>query len=123
MADEVSSFINIKFISDSEWILDKAWSILEESPFMCRISWVRIITGVEEAYFGWIALNCMKRRLDNIPMLDTFGALDLGSYSLQVTFESKESIQNGLNLSIGKMERYLNAYSLIVYGLIDAFEK
>ena len=22
-------------ISDSEWILDKAWSILEESPFMC----------------------------------------------------------------------------------------
>jgi len=56
-------------------------------------------------------------------MLETFGALDLGGSSLQVTFESKESIQNGLNLSIGKMERYLNAYSLTVYGLNDAFEK
>ena len=62
----------------------------------------------------------MKRRLQNIPMLKTFGALDLGGSSLQVTFEA---IQNGLNLSIGKMERYLNAYSLTVYGLNDAFEK
>lgn len=109
--------------SDSEWILDKAWSILEESPFMCRRNWVRIITGVEEAYFGWVALNYMKRRLQNIPMLETFGALDLGGSSLQVTFESKESIQNGLNLSIGTMERHLNAYSLTGYGLNDAFEK
>ena len=56
-------------------------------------------------------------------MLETFGALDLGGSSLRVTFESKESIQNGLNMSIGKMERYLNAYSLTIYGLNDAFEK
>ena len=65
----------------------------------------------------------MKRRLQNIPMLETFGALDLGGSSLQFTFESKESIQNGLNLSIGTMERHLNAYSLTGYGLNDAFEK
>ena len=56
-------------------------------------------------------------------MLENFGALELGGSSLQVTFESKESIQNGLKLSIGKMERYLNAYSLTGYGLNDAFEK
>lgn len=105
--------------SDSEWILDKAWSILEESPFMCRRNWVRIITGVEEAYYGWVALNYMMGRLQNMPILETFGALDLGGSSLQVTFESKY----GLNLTIGTMERHLNAYSLTGYGLNDAFEK
>lgn len=105
--------------SDSKWILDKASSILEESPFMCRRNWVRIITGVEEAYYGWVALNYMMGRLQNIPMVETFGALDLGGSSLQVTFESKY----GMNLSIGTMERHLNAYSLTGYGLNDAFEK
>eukprot|EP01018_Ginkgo_biloba_P000015 Gb_21650 [translate_table: standard] len=111
--------------SDSEWVLDKAWSILEESSFMCRRSWVKIITGVEEAYYGWVALNYNMNRLGNIPREATFGALDLGGSSLQVTFESGEAIQGdyGLNLSIGSMEYRLNAYSLATYGLNDAFEK
>ncbi|KAH9309143.1 hypothetical protein KI387_037054, partial [Taxus chinensis] len=112
-------------MSDSEWILDKAWSILEESSFMCRRSWVKIISGVEEAYYGWVALNYKLNRLGNFPMQETFGALDLGGSSLQVTFESKESTQGeyGLNLSIGAMDHHLNAYSLSGYGLNDAFEK
>uniref|UniRef100_A0A0D6QWU4 Apyrase n=1 Tax=Araucaria cunninghamii TaxID=56994 RepID=A0A0D6QWU4_ARACU len=111
--------------SDSEWILDKAWSILEESSFMCRRSWVKIITGVEEAYYGWVALNYNMNRLGNSPMQETFGALDLGGSSLQVTFESREPTQgeHGLNLSIGKTEHHINAYSLAGYGLNDAFEK
>lgn len=92
---------------------------------MCRRNWVRIITGVQEAYYGWVALNYIMSRLQNIPVLETFGALDLGGSSLQVTFESKESIQSdyGLNLRIGTMKRHLNAYSLTGYGLNDAFEK
>lgn len=111
--------------TDSEWVLDKAWSILEESSFMCRRSWVRIITGEEEAYYGWVALNYNKNRLGKYPVQETFGALDLGGSSLQVTFEAGESVQGdyGLNLSIGAMDYHLNAYSLSGYGLNDAFER
>jgi len=39
-------------ISDAKWILDKAWAILVSYPFMCQRRWVRVISGVEEAYYG-----------------------------------------------------------------------
>nr|POF22983.1 putative apyrase 7 [Quercus suber] len=54
--------------ADSEWLLDNARSILKTSPFRCEKNCVKIISGAEEAYFGWIALNhrtefscCQKR--------------------------------------------------------------
>ncbi|XP_051121409.1 probable apyrase 7 isoform X2 [Andrographis paniculata] len=31
--------------SDSRWLLDSAWSILKESPFLCKKEWVKTITG------------------------------------------------------------------------------
>nr|XP_023880379.1 probable apyrase 7 [Quercus suber] len=43
--------------ADSEWLLDNARSILKTSPFRCEKNCVKIISGAEEAYFGWIALN------------------------------------------------------------------
>jgi hypothetical protein len=54
-----------------------------------------------------------KKILQNKPMVENFGTLDL------VTFESK----CGLNLNTGTMECYLNAYSLTGYGLNDASKK
>ncbi|KAF2309050.1 hypothetical protein GH714_000278 [Hevea brasiliensis] len=55
----------------------------------------------------------------------TFGALDMGGSSLQVTFESKEHGHNetDLNLRIGAANHHLTAYSLAGYGLNDAFDK
>ncbi|RWW89156.1 hypothetical protein BHE74_00001876 [Ensete ventricosum] len=38
--------------SDSEWLLDKAWTIVKNSSFLCRRDWVKIISGMEEAYYG-----------------------------------------------------------------------
>eukprot|EP01018_Ginkgo_biloba_P021381 Gb_19471 [translate_table: standard] len=111
--------------SDAEWVLDKAWSILEKSSFMCQRSWVKIISGVEEAYYGWVALNYNMKTFAKVPRKATFGALDLGGSSLQVTFESGIMGQSeyDLNLSIGSMEHHIHAYSLAGYGLNDAFEK
>eukprot|EP01018_Ginkgo_biloba_P008846 Gb_31598 [translate_table: standard] len=110
---------------DAKRVLDKAWSILETYPFMCQRSWVKIISGVEEAYYGWVALNYNMNRLGSVPKQTTFGALDLGGSSLQVTFESGEEAKNeyGLTLNLGSMEHHLYAYSLPGYGLNDAFEK
>ncbi|OUZ99159.1 Nucleoside phosphatase GDA1/CD39 [Macleaya cordata] len=111
--------------SDSEWLMDKAWSILKKSSFMCRRDWIKIITGMEEAYYGWVALNYHMGMLGSIPAKATFGALDLGGSSLQVTFETKELVHDdtSLNLSIGTINHHLSAYSLSGYGLNDAFDK
>ncbi|XP_042489977.1 probable apyrase 7 [Macadamia integrifolia] len=111
--------------SDSQWLLDNAWSILENSSFLCQRDRVRIITGMEEAYYGWIALNYNMGMLGSEPTKATFGALDLGGSSLQVTFETKEQVQGetGLNLNIGAVNHQLSAYSLSGFGLNEAFDK
>ncbi|KAF4385328.1 hypothetical protein G4B88_026611 [Cannabis sativa] len=111
--------------ADSKWLLDNAWSILNSSPFLCRREWVKIISGMEEAYFGWIALNHLKGMLGAKPRTPTFGALDLGGSSLQVTFESEphDQSETNLNLRIGNVNHHLTAYSLPGYGLNDAFDK
>ncbi|KAI3470917.1 hypothetical protein Pfo_027580 [Paulownia fortunei] len=111
--------------SDSDWLLDNAWSLLKSSPFLCKREWVKIITGMEEAYYGWIALNYHTGVLGSIPKKETYGALDLGGSSLQVTFEGKlgNHEETSLKLSIGSVNHHLSAYSLAGYGLNDAFDK
>ncbi|KAL3837774.1 hypothetical protein ACJIZ3_022365 [Penstemon smallii] len=108
--------------SDSEWLLNNAWSILKSSPFLCKKEFIKIITGMEEAYYGWIALNYHTGVLGSIPRKETYGALDLGGSSLQVTFEGKREETN-LKLSLGSVNHHLNAYSLSGFGLNDAFDK
>ncbi|MCO5574822.1 hypothetical protein L7F22_028615 [Adiantum nelumboides] len=68
---------------DVEWLLDKVWEILERSPFTCKRRWVKVISGVEEAYYGWVALNYKFGRLGRTTRQPTFGALDLGGSSLK----------------------------------------
>lgn len=111
--------------SDSAWLLDNVWPILKNSPFQCEREWIKIITGMEEAYYGWIALNYQTGVLGAMPKRATFGALDLGGSSLQVTFETKKPAhkETDLNLSIGSVNHHLSAYSLSGYGLNDAFDK
>lgn len=111
--------------SDSDWLLKNAWSIMKNSSFLCRREWIKIISGMEEAYYGWIALNHYARVLGARPKKETFGALDLGGSSLQVTFESTDYHNNdtSLDLRIGSLNHHLSAYSLAGYGLNDAFDK
>ncbi|KAI3762595.1 hypothetical protein L1987_53031 [Smallanthus sonchifolius] len=111
--------------SDSDWLLKYAWSIIKHSSFLCRKEWIKIISGMEEAYYGWIALNYHAHVLGSKPKKETFGALDLGGSSLQVTFESQDYVNNetSLNLRIGPLNHHLSAYSLAGYGLNDAFDK
>jgi len=107
----------------SDWILDTAWSVLRNSAFDSRREWVRVISGVEEGYYGWIALNYHLGNLGG--GRETLGGLDLGGSSLQVTFEEDDGGDDvdGLDFSIGGVHHHLTAYSLFGYGLNDAFEK
>ncbi|XP_024359149.1 probable apyrase 7 [Physcomitrium patens] len=108
----------------SESILDDAFLVLQKSPFMCQRKWVKVISGVEEAYYGWIALNYNLGLLGHSPKLLNVGTLDLGGSSFQVTFEPEEVSQKyGVNVSVGSTEHNLYAVSHAGYGLNDAFEK
>ncbi|CAL5188308.1 unnamed protein product [Lathyrus oleraceus] len=110
---------------ESKWLLDHAWSVIKDSPFMCRKDWIKIISGTEEAYFGWISLNYHSGILGVNPRKATYGALDLGGSSLQVTFESDQQInsETSLYVKIGSVNHHLTAYSLEGYGLNEAFGK
>lgn len=111
--------------SDSDWLLNNAWLIMKSSSFLCQREWIKIISGMDEAFYGWIALNYHLNVLGTMPKKETYGALDLGGSSLQVTFESSEHINNetSLQLNIGPVNHHLSAYSLSGYGLNDAFDK
>ncbi|TVU19723.1 hypothetical protein EJB05_35892 [Eragrostis curvula] len=111
--------------ADSEWLLDKAWDVLKNSSFLCSRDRVKIISGMEEAYYGWIALNHHMNMLGTSSPKMTYGSLDLGGSSLQVTFETDKSVQDetGISLKIGSVSHQLSAYSLTGYGLNDAFDK
>ncbi|AQK86566.1 Putative nucleoside phosphatase GDA1/CD39 family protein [Zea mays] len=111
--------------ADSEWLLDKSWDILNNSSFLCSRDRVKIISGMDEAYYGWIALNHNMDMLGTSSSKMTYGSLDLGGSSLQVTFENDKSVQDetSIRLSIGSVEHHLSAYSLTGYGLNDAFDK
>lgn len=109
-----------------EWILDQAWSVLAQSPFKCKRSSVKVIKGIEEAYYGWIALNYKFGRLGaNMPKKSNYGTLDLGGSSLEVTFEPRDvpRVDYGVNLSVGATDHHLYAASHAGFGLNDAFEK
>nr|KAK2408639.1 putative apyrase [Trifolium repens] len=110
---------------DSKWLLDNAWNVLKGYSFICRKDWVKIISGTEEAYFGWIALNYDSGILGVKPRKDTYGALDLGGSSLQVTFEGDQNLnsETSLFVRIGSVNHHLTAYSLAGYGLNEAFDK
>ncbi|KAL2348740.1 hypothetical protein Fmac_002740 [Flemingia macrophylla] len=110
---------------DSQWLLENAWNVLKDSPFLCERGWVKIISGPEEAYFGWIALNYDSGILGVRPRKATYGALDLGGSSLQVTFESDQQMnsETSLYVRIGSVSHHLTAYSLAGYGLNEAFGK
>ncbi|CAA7398222.1 unnamed protein product [Spirodela intermedia] len=111
--------------SDSKLLLDTVWSILKSYSFLCQRGWIKTISGMDEAFYGWIALNYQMGTIASVPPKDTFGSLDLGGSSLQVTFETSGVIpgETGLNLSIGDIRHHLSAYSLSGYGLNDAFDK
>ncbi|KAK6945427.1 Nucleoside phosphatase GDA1/CD39 [Dillenia turbinata] len=105
--------------SDSDWLVNTAWSMLNTSKFLCQREWVKVIMGMEEAHYGWIALNYHTGLLASLPRQENFGALDMGGSSLQATFESKDHLKS----EHGFVNHHLAAYSLTGYGLNDAFDK
>jgi Golgi nucleoside diphosphatase len=85
-------------------------------------SWAKVITGSEEGVFGWITGNYLNRILfDNeekgkVTTLP-YGSIDLGGYSLEITFYTEEEIkEHRVNLSLSNINYNLYSYSFQDYG-------
>jgi len=100
-------------------------------PFYFEHEYARILSGEEEAVFGWAGINfAMGNLLQESegagsvvnPKL-TYGALDMGGASTQISFyEPDEDIMSGLfKLQIGQGKHWnLYAHSFIYFGINEA---
>ncbi|PIA61807.1 hypothetical protein AQUCO_00200062v1 [Aquilegia coerulea] len=110
---------------DSDWILETVESIVKTHPFVSRRNWIRVLSGQEEAYYGWVALNYKMGRLKSSIKVPTFGVLDMGGSSLQVVMETdkKREGHHTFRSKIGVVEYDILAYSLSAFGLNEAFDR
>ncbi|KAE8678353.1 FAS-associated factor 2-B-like [Hibiscus syriacus] len=110
---------------DAKQVLDDVEIVLREHSFVYTKNWIRVLTGKEEAYYGWVALNYKMGSLGSSSKGSTFGLLDLGGSSLQVVVEVADENDNGnvMTSDIGSTNHKILAYSLPAFGLNEAFDQ
>lgn len=112
---------------DTRQVLNDVEVVLREHSFVYTKNWVRVLTGKEEAYYGWVALNYKLGSLGNSSKASTVGLLDLGGSSLQVVVEvadeNENENENVMASDIGSINHNILAYSLPAFGLNEAFDR
>ncbi len=104
-------------------ILASVRQFLSQSGFLFKDSNARVISGEEEGAFGWVAVNYLKNTLTGEPG-QTFGALDMGGASTQITFAPQDEILSSF------FPMYLNGrffplytHSYLEFGLNEMVRK
>ncbi|OMO60006.1 Nucleoside phosphatase GDA1/CD39 [Corchorus capsularis] len=110
---------------DARQVLDHVEVVVREHSFAYSKNWIRVLTGKEEAYYGWLALNYKMGTIGNSLKADTFGLLDLGGSSLQVVVEvaDEDGNENFMTSNIGSTTHDILAYSLPAFGLNEPFDR
>lgn len=101
--------------------------VLQSGPFLYDSdSQARIISGEEEGVFGWITANKMWGKLQPAragELQGTYGALDLGGASTQITFKPSDSnlLADSFPLQLGSaLRETLYTHSFLYYGANEA---
>ena len=109
--------------------LDIIRNVIRKSEFkFLEDDWAKVINGSEEGLFGWMTSNYLNQILLNneekgkqidIP----YGSIDLGGYSLEITFSTNETIkEHYINLSFTEVDYDLYSYSFQDYGQTRFYE-
>jgi apyrase len=105
-----------------EQILESVRSHFAELPFGSFSA--RVISGVEEGVFGWIAVNFILGHLSHGGPFPTVGALDLGGASTQITFLPLDHPRShGQQLRLGENTYHLYTHSYLGLGQDQARER
>lgn len=100
-------------------IMSRVRSVLHDSRFQFHDVWARTISGEEEGLYDWLVANYLKNGGDfPTTSTTTYGALDLGGASTQISFPSLED--NTFPLRIGSMEFPLKTKSFLHFGVDQA---
>ncbi|GAV58318.1 GDA1_CD39 domain-containing protein [Cephalotus follicularis] len=112
-------------LKDSRQVLDDVEAVVKEHLFLYKKSWIRVLSGKEEAYYGWVALNYKMGSLGNSSGAPTLGLLDLGGSSLQVVLEvdGARHDEHLIRSKIGSVEHQIIAYTWPAFGLNEALDR
>ncbi|PRQ17271.1 putative nucleoside diphosphate phosphatase [Rosa chinensis] len=112
-------------VEDARRVLDDVDAVVKQHSFFHKKSWIRVLSGKEEAYYGWVALNYKMGSFRNHSRLPTLGLVDLGGSSLQVVVENEDAREDThlVRSKFGFVEHNILAYSLPAFGLNEAFDR
>jgi len=103
-------------------LLNAVRQVLASSPFIFQDDWVAIASGEDEAVDAWITANYILKTATHIQPEKTFGTIDLGGGSLQITTRlepSKTAVGPRFDLYLGDESLPLFAQSYLGYGLME----
>ena len=106
-----------------EAIIEDIRSLLHASGFLFRNEWARTISGEEEGAYGWLVANYLKNgeHLPDVYSETTYGAIDLGGASAQMSFiPSGAVLANLFPVRADKSEYSLYTHSYLYYGVDQA---
>eukprot|EP00929_Paragymnodinium_shiwhaense_P001322 TRINITY_DN101547_c0_g1_i1.p1 TRINITY_DN101547_c0_g1~~TRINITY_DN101547_c0_g1_i1.p1 ORF type:complete len:464 (-),score=49.94 TRINITY_DN101547_c0_g1_i1:804-2195(-) len=105
---------------------DKIMLALRESlarwPFYFKPEFVAILSGEEEGAYGWLALNAERGTLDDAAE-SSYGVLDLGGASFQITFmpgTGHQVLQSSHPMLLRGQQANLYAASYLQFGIQEA---
>ncbi|KAJ1439083.1 Nucleoside phosphatase GDA1/CD39 [Sesbania bispinosa] len=110
---------------DADLVLRDVEAVVKDHSFMFSKSWIRVLSGREEAYYGWVALNYKMGSFDGYPGSPTLGLVDLGGSSLQIVVEIDDARDDVhvMRSKLSSIEHWIAAYSLPAFGLNEAFDR
>ena len=106
-------------------VMNEAISFLSNySPFYFRPSQALVISGEEEGAYAWLAVNALKGQLGVDAGDSTFGVIDLGGASFQMSFVPDTRhyvLQNCYPMTLTDLNTYrLYSKSYLHYGIVEA---
>ncbi|XP_031426216.1 ectonucleoside triphosphate diphosphohydrolase 2 [Clupea harengus] len=117
--------LNLTNNTESDEILKEVRAKMKAYPFKFRGA--TILSGQEEGAYGWVTVNYMLENFIKydfvgewlIPKRKTVGALDFGGASTQITFQTKDTVEdqnNAMTLRLYGQNYSLYTQSFLCYG-------
>jgi Golgi nucleoside diphosphatase len=110
---------------EREATMSRIRSLLHKSDFLFEDNYARVISGEEEGVYDWLTINYLKNG-GALPTLSTptYGALDLGGASTQISFRSRGRrflmSKDAFPLQIDNSKYLLYSQSFLHYGVDEA---
>lgn len=94
------------------------------TAFIFEPEWASVISGIDEAKFGWIATNYLNDRFSKGK--DLLGVLEMGGASMQMSYAVPKTVpadnKKVLEIQLGAETYHLFAHSFLGFGLEQAQE-